>query len=315
MTENKYLVHYGVKGQSWGKRRYQNYDGSLTDLGKQHYGYLYPTALEDEDEDTKEKVKAEGLTKLLFKEIDKYAKEADVDISKWNDSVEVYLGEFLGVDTDKLSANVIQQIQNAFNQKYSKPKIRKPSQMKSNELTHHGILGQLWGRRRFQNPDGSLTIEGKLRYSKGGFMAKRKSKATTVKKEKVNKEENNKKETKKKVSEMSDAELQKYISRLTAERSALSLERDISTLSPKKVSVGEKLVKLLWNDVIAPTARDLGRQYMNDLAKSISKANAQPESKESKAKREAEYYKNKKNATNDEIQYLKNLETLKKNKS
>lgn len=35
-----------------------------------------------------------------------------------------------------------------------------------NELYHHGIKGQKWGVRRFQNPDGSLTPEGKKRYSK-----------------------------------------------------------------------------------------------------------------------------------------------------
>lgn len=32
------------------------------------------------------------------------------------------------------------------------------------ELYHHGILGQKWGVRRFQNEDGSLTPEGKKRY-------------------------------------------------------------------------------------------------------------------------------------------------------
>lgn len=31
-------------------------------------------------------------------------------------------------------------------------------------LEHHGILGQKWGVRRFQNPDGTLTEEGKARY-------------------------------------------------------------------------------------------------------------------------------------------------------
>lgn len=32
------------------------------------------------------------------------------------------------------------------------------------ELSHHGILGQKWGVRRFQNKDGSLTEEGKKHY-------------------------------------------------------------------------------------------------------------------------------------------------------
>ena len=35
-------------------------------------------------------------------------------------------------------------------------------------LAHHGINGQKWGIRRFQNPDGSLTPEGQNRYNKKG---------------------------------------------------------------------------------------------------------------------------------------------------
>lgn len=32
-----YLVHYGIKGQKWGIRKYQNPDGSLTPAGRQRY--------------------------------------------------------------------------------------------------------------------------------------------------------------------------------------------------------------------------------------------------------------------------------------
>lgn len=34
------------------------------------------------------------------------------------------------------------------------------------ELRHHGVLGMRWGRRRYQNKDGSLTAAGKKRYQK-----------------------------------------------------------------------------------------------------------------------------------------------------
>lgn len=37
------------------------------------------------------------------------------------------------------------------------------------ELYHHGIRGQKWGQRRFQNADGSLTSKGKARYSSPKF--------------------------------------------------------------------------------------------------------------------------------------------------
>ena len=36
--------------------------------------------------------------------------------------------------------------------------------LRMHELYHWGIKGQKWGIRRYQNPDGSLTEEGKARY-------------------------------------------------------------------------------------------------------------------------------------------------------
>lgn len=37
--------------------------------------------------------------------------------------------------------------------------------MNETYIAHHGILGQKWGIRRYQNPDGSLTNAGKKHYS------------------------------------------------------------------------------------------------------------------------------------------------------
>lgn len=43
--------------------------------------------------------------------------------------------------------------------------------MKRSELCHHGILGQRWGIRRFQNEDGSLTPDGARRYIQNAMTA------------------------------------------------------------------------------------------------------------------------------------------------
>lgn len=45
--------------------------------------------------------------------------------------------------------------------------------MNQNELCHYGILGQKWGVRRYQLPDGSLTKAGKNRYEETGSGYKR----------------------------------------------------------------------------------------------------------------------------------------------
>ena len=38
-----------------------------------------------------------------------------------------------------------------------------------NELYHHGVKGQKWGVRRYQNKDGSLTPTGKLRIKRNSI--------------------------------------------------------------------------------------------------------------------------------------------------
>lgn len=97
----------------------------------------------------------------------------------------------------------------------------------SNELQHHGIKGQKWGVRRFQNTDGSLTAEGKKRYSvndyqqaidktktAGKIVNEAKTLNNTIKK--VN-DPVAERRIRKSAAEMSDIELQKRVQRLNME--------------------------------------------------------------------------------------------------
>lgn len=60
---------------------------------------------------------------------------------------------------------------------------------KKDDLQHYGIKGQKWGIRRYQNPDGTRTPEGKKRYSKSGSSGVKVSlrKGSKISKEQYNK--------------------------------------------------------------------------------------------------------------------------------
>lgn len=137
---------------------------------------------------------------------------------------------------------------------------------------HHGIKGQKWGIRRFQNKDGSLKPAGRKRYSDDSEPEKqnrsffsRLSKKTSVKKKTSSssseKKEEKKEEPKKKsVSEMTDQELQSAINRKRLEQ---EYSRMISKPpDPKKVSIGKKITNTVINNVIVPASVNAGRNIL-----------------------------------------------------
>ena len=80
-----------------------------------------------------------------------------------------------------------------------------------NYLEHHGILGQKWGVRRYQNEDGTLTEEGKKRYGSDS-------------------EPESKTWKKKDAEKLSDEELRRRNNRLQAERQY----RDLTTTQAER---------------------------------------------------------------------------------
>ena len=116
-----------------------------------------------------------------------------------------------------------------------------------NYLAHHGIKGQKWGVRRFQNPDGTRTVAGKKR-------------------EKANREIDHEKLVKstdaetlyKNRSQLSDRELQDRLNRLRNEH---ELKRMADNSSNGKSSA-KKILK------------DNGKELAKELSKNAMRAGA-----------------------------------------
>ena len=133
----------------------------------------------------------------------------------------------------------------------------------TDELYHHGVPGQRWGFRRYQNPDGTLTPAGRRRANKlAEKYAKVTGKKLIIKKRSV---QGNEKPKPKTISEMSDQEIQAKINRMRLEDTYMSM---IASRAPKpQVSRGKRFVNNIKRNVIAPALTEAGRTLLGNLIK------------------------------------------------
>lgn len=126
----------------------------------------------------------------------------------------------------------------------------------SAELVHYGTKGQKWGFRRFQNPDGTWTEAGKVRY--GSRAEKREARKLAKESERTQKEVTAAAERHKKILD-NPAELKKHLDEFSDKEIADAIKkfetsRKLSDISQGDLQRAEKYFNSIAN-ILGSTVR------------------------------------------------------------
>lgn len=136
------------------------------------------------------------------------------------------------------------------------------------ELYHYGRKGMKWGQHIFGKERSSGTKRKKKsedvenRFVSGVKKAAGKVSAARAK---AKEDKRVQKLKKKKISDMTDDELAEYTDRMNRERMAGIARQNAKQVNPQHVSKGQAFISSIGRDVLAPAAKNVGRQYLEKV--------------------------------------------------
>ena len=152
--------------------------------------------------------------------------------------------------------------------------------MYDNELYHHGIKGQKWGVRRYQNSDGTLTSKGKNRYARDArekeFNKYDESTGKYYKQSKKNGRTNLEVDAKRYVKEDTERtkrlvdsgrNLSSDVKRVvdTSNRNRKVSKMDLSNMTDQEMrnEINRAMLERQYNDMFNPQKESRGREYVS----------------------------------------------------
>lgn len=138
--------------------------------------------------------------------------------------------------------------------------------MVNNELTHHGIKGQRWGVRRYQNKDGTLTKAGQRRYDRDQRENAGKKKGNRVGAADPNRWVREDMERSKKLAD-NTSQMTRELKRITDDsiRSRPKQKMDLSKMTDQEMraQINRAVLEKQYNDMFAPQTKARGREYVS----------------------------------------------------
>ena len=142
--------------------------------------------------------------------------------------------------------------------------------MNNSWLAHHGILGQKWGIRRYENKDGTLTEAGKARYNRDKALNEKRKKDNRIPEEglkdanrMIKEDYQNEKQALEQARQMTN--YMKEIERAT-NKPKENPRMDLSQMSDKELrdKINRELLERQYNNVFNPPTVSRGREFVKD---------------------------------------------------
>ena len=118
---NGELYHWGIKGMKWGKRRYQNKDGSLTAAGRERYG--------DDRHDDYKRARSKPVSSMSDQELNTALNRMRME-QQYNDYIHPKKAESAGKKwvsglLTETSKQIVKKYITDYQDKYAKPIVDK----------------------------------------------------------------------------------------------------------------------------------------------------------------------------------------------